>query len=297
MGATRICRAIAPLSAADGAPRGCGFVTAVNHPPSPRDQAHPAAVSFVDTLPAEMQSQHALDAAVYTVEVLNDHGRTAGASNPASVLLAPTLPPPKDLRAEVARDYVVVSWTAAPETAAGGNSTNYGYRVFREQPEAKRPATTVDLWRTEGVRYFDKSFEWNTRYVYRVAAITSVARDGQPPAVVEGERSAPVEVVTKDVFPPPAPSGLQAIFTEAGAERYVDLTWLPSANADIAGYNVYRWEEGGSPSKITTASLKTPTWRDSSVAPGRRYFYAVTAIDIRGNESPRSQPASELVPK
>jgi fibronectin type 3 domain-containing protein len=72
---------------------------------------------------------------------------------------------------------------------------------------------------------------------------------------------------------------------------------LPSPSSDIAGYNVYRWEEGTAPAKISGELLKTPTWRDANVVPGHRYDYAVTAVDIRGNESARSQPASESVPK
>jgi hypothetical protein len=33
-----------------------------------------------------------------------------------------------------------------------------------------------------------------------------------------------------------------------------------------------------------------------NVASGRTYFYSVSAVDIRGNESARSQEASEAVP-
>ena len=118
MGATRICRAIVPVNAMGNAPKGCEtFVAAVNVAPASRADAHPPTTSFTDQLPQDLQSQHRLEEAVYTVEVLNDHGRTAGDSNPASVPLAPTLPPPTDLRAELTRDYVLLTWTAAPATA------------------------------------------------------------------------------------------------------------------------------------------------------------------------------------
>ena len=74
------------------------------------------------------------------------------------------------------------------------------------------------------------------------------------------------------------------------------MAWAPIRGL-LAGYNVYRWEEGAQPAKINTELLKTPTTRDATVAAGRRYYYAVTAVDIRGNESERSQPANEQVPR
>ena len=298
IGATRICRAIVAINATGSAPKGCEtFVAAVNVAPASRAEAHPPTTSFTDKLPEDMQSQHRLETAVYTVEVLNDHGRTAGESNPASVALAPTLPPPVDLRAELTRDYIVLTWTAAPvttEPAASGLS--YGYRVSRQLIGGKAGSTTEDLWRTVGVRYFDRNFEWDQRYTYRVAAITSVPSDGAA-VVAQGEWSAPVEIATKDVFPPVVPTGLQAVYTEAGPDRFIDLTWLPSSSADVAGYNIYRWEAGAQPVKVNGELLKTPTWRDAGVAAGHRYYYAVTAVDTRGNESARSEPANELVPK
>jgi len=42
--------------------------------------------------------------------------------------------------------------------------------------------------------------------------------------------------------------------------------------------------------------VKTPAFRDSNVAAGRNYFYSVSAIDARGNESARSEEATESVP-
>jgi fibronectin type 3 domain-containing protein len=36
-----------------------------------------------------------------------------------------------------------------------------------------------------------------------------------------------------------------------------------------------------------------PAYRDSDVKPGVRYSYSVSAVDARGNESARSEEASE----
>jgi len=309
MGATRVCRAIVPISAMDNAPKVCEkFVSAVNVAPSKRDESHPAPASFTDTLPADLPSQHPLEAAVYTVEVLNDHGRTAGASNPAPVPLAPTLPPPANVRAEVTAGGPEISWqkVVLPESGVLDGELAYRIRVFRRDKDKPnlQPAPISETPEpagrgpTDPTRDYarDSAAEWEKHYVYSVAVVTSATSQGKVVEVL-GDPSPAVEVFTHDVFPPVVPSGLQAVFTEAGTERYVDLTWLPSSGADIAGYNVYRWEEGGQPRKINSDLRKTPTSRDANVAPGHRYYYAVTAVDIRGNESERSQPANELVPK
>jgi hypothetical protein len=314
MGATRICRSVEPLSAAVVAPKTCEFIRAVNVPPSKRDETHPAPTSFGETLPAELQTQHPLDAAVYTVEVLNDSGRSAGASNPASVPLAPTLPPPDKLETQVTAEGPVIGWEVPasnagllllPESANRRGNPAYGYRLFRrekDKPTSQPVVIPVDQafasprMRQPNMNVRDSSAEWEKTYQYWVAVVTTVTANGKTDEVL-GDSSVPVDVLVHDIFPPRPPQGLQAIFTEAGAERFIDLTWLPSGVADVAGYNVYRWEEGAQPAKINSELLRTPTTRDPNVAAGHRYYYAVTAVDIRNNESARSQPANELVPK
>jgi len=72
--------------------------------------------------------------------------------------------------------------------------------------------------------------------------------------------------------------------------------WAPVTDADLAGYNVYRHEDSTSPVKLNTEPVKTPAYRDESVTSGKKYFYAVSSVDVRGNESAKSAEASETVP-
>jgi len=74
------------------------------------------------------------------------------------------------------------------------------------------------------------------------------------------------------------------------------LLWAPDTDADLAGYNVYRHEEGSQPAKINTELVKTPAFRDTNVTAGKMYWYSVTAVDERGNESTHSEQASEAIP-
>jgi len=41
--------------------------------------------------------------------------------------------------------------------------------------------------------------------------------------------------------------------------------------------------------------VKSPAFRDSSVTSGHEYTYSISAVDVRGNESAHSQPATEKV--
>jgi fibronectin type 3 domain-containing protein len=92
------------------------------------------------------------------------------------------------------------------------------------------------------------------------------------------------------------PSGLQAVFSGPGQQPFIDLLWAPDTDADLAGYNVYRHAEGAAAVKINIDLVKTPSYRDQDVVSGKTYFYSVSALDVRGNESARSEEASEHVP-
>jgi fibronectin type 3 domain-containing protein len=48
--------------------------------------------------------------------------------------------------------------------------------------------------------------------------------------------------------------------------------------------------------KVNPEPVKMPAFRDVQVVSGKSYFYSVSAVDQRGNESARSEEASESVP-
>ena len=140
------------------------------------------------------------------------------------------------------------------------------------------------------------SIEWEKTYYYHVTTLTAIAQPGKAEIQVEGDDSPEVKVFADDVFPPAVPSGLQAVFSGPGQEPFIDLIWAPVTDVDLAGYNVYRHEEGKAPERVNSEPVKTPAYRDKSVAAGKQYFYSISAVDARGNESTRSEEASERVP-
>jgi hypothetical protein len=246
--------------------------------------------------------------ATYAVQVMNWRWRTAGLSNQVRIPLAPTLSPPQKIRVEVTADGIVVVFDCpGPERAEPG--LRYACRLFRQELDTNVRVVIRDvLWdsptcvRQAGANLsecqaIDRGFEWEETYKYWVTPVTEVLKDGSKIAEVEGEDSAPVTVFARDIFPPAVPSGLEAVASGVGQKPFIDLTWVPNSDADLAGYNIYRREPGATAwTKINTEVVAIPAFRDEKVESGRKYVYCVTAMDLRGNESERSQPVEELVP-
>jgi hypothetical protein len=99
---------------------------------------------------------------------------------------------------------------------------------------------------------------------------------------IVGDATAPVCVTPVDHFPPSAPSDLVALAGDAG----VELSWSPSAAADVAGYVVLRSEgPNDTLQPLTPAPIAGRAYRDETARSGVTYQYAVKAVDGAGNES------------
>lgn len=124
----------------------------------------------------------------------------------------------------------------------------------------------------------DESVIW-TYPVDGSTAMRKIGTGAPTPGLVLPEQRPP----SADAIAPEAPSALSAT---AGAGS-VSLAWSPVEAADLAGYNVYRdgaWELFvPAPAAGTTVSLLTG---------GVSYAFAVTAVDLAGNESAPSEAVS-----
>lgn len=255
-------------------------------------------IDYTDMLPETLIQQNPLGFATYALEDHNTKGKSAGLSNQMRVPLAPTLPPPDGVQATVTAEGVQFAWNKGEGMQANG-SLSFLYRIFRRtEGDEKKPEVIVGEVPLNGAAtsFLDRNIEWEQTYLYRIAAITRVQHPGAEPIEVEGEDSPEITAITRDTFPPATPTGLQAVFSGVGQKPFVDLTWAPNLEADLAGYNVYRREAGTSATKINTEPVKTPSFRDSNVEAGHKYFYTLSAVDERGNESAQSEETSEQVP-
>jgi len=274
-------------------------------PPPP-----PVVQSYTDVPPSDWLQQDPSIDVIYAVEVLNRNDRSAGLSDLVHVPAMATLPPPTNLSAELSGDGVNLTWTSPlePHTTLSNDSAKsknvqYRYRIYRRDEGSGSDAIAGDVAVDKAglVHFTDSSFEWEKTYSYRITAV-SVVKRGDSEVQVEGDDSSPVRVVAHDVFPPGVPAGLQAAYSGEGQKPFIDLIWAPVTNADLAGYNVYRSDSSAAGEtrqpmiKLNSDLVKSPSYRDLTVKPRRVYNYAVSTVDVRGNESEKSEPASEPVP-
>jgi len=314
-GATSICRGVGPL-------KECGIpvgnvpapanpsVPASNHPSakssgpaSSKNSGKNAAGSYSDTLPAQLQTDAPSATITYAVEALNSEGRGAGLSNQVKVPLIHTPPPPTDFQAKVTAQGVELSWSANPSSNVSATASqptlHYAYRVYRQQEGSDKRVQIGEVPAGADPHYAltDSTMEWEKTYVYYADTVTIFEGPGQSKLQVEGDDTPGIKIFADDIFPPATPAGLQAVFSGPGQKPFVDLVWTPTSAVDLDGYNVYRHEQGAPPVKINSQLVKTPAYRDTDVAAGKHYFYSVSAVDLRGNESARSEEAGEAIPQ
>jgi hypothetical protein len=296
LGVTRICRIATAMSECAN-PVGELPATHFSGTISPQNPPGKVQATYIDRLPQTLLGENPGAEIFYAVSVLNGNGRSAGISNVVQAPAVAALPPPSDFHAQVRAEGVVLSWTGvsyAPDTPGLGHI----YRVYRRLEGGNTDAVVgeVPLDRSSLAQLVDHSFEWEKTYFYRATVVTVIQEEGKPEIQFEGDDTPVVKVVAHDIFPPAVPSSLQAVFSGVGQQPFVDLIWAPDTDADLAGYNVFRREVGGAPVRINPDLVKTPAFRDTNVASGKTYAYSVSAVDVRGNESARSEEASEAVP-
>ncbi len=303
-GPTRICRRTEPVLTECGTPIG----EALPSPPTPATSGSKkkASAAYTDSLVGQIQMVKMQPGAsgfmTYAIESLNAAGRTAGLSNQVRVSLMATLPPPQNFAAQVTAQGVVLTWTpdVPPSNAA---SAKYVYRVYRREEGSQQSNLVGETALGNGApgSVTDSVIVWEKTYEYRAETVTMLSPEktmppNSPETQIEGDDTPEIKVFTHDVFPPTVPTGLQAAASGPGQKTFIDLVWAPGTDADLDGYNVYRHHGSAAPERINTALVKSPAYRDEAVAPGNQYSYSVSAVDVRGNESARSDEAGEAVP-
>jgi hypothetical protein len=263
-------------------------------------------VSFTDPIAPEETKSHPGSAVAYVVRTRASQKRASADSNVVSLRIFPVPAPISPVEARVTETGVELSWPVPTATAAGELASSIsGYRVYRAEirpstpasggqpqylPGGKPEAHAALLASSETNSFRDTSMVFDHTYVYTVRSIIQIEGNG-----LESSDSPPVTVTPRDVFPPAAPQGLVAALLPGSAPGtvLVDLSWSINLETDLAGYHVYRSEQEGTRGQLVTPDLlPTPAVRDTSVEPGHRYWYTVTAVDRAGNESAPCEPVA-----
>ena len=116
---------------------------------------------------------------------------------------------------------------------------------------------------------------------------TAIASLLQPPTpVVSAPPSLPPPSTPPSTPPPPSPS-----------TGNVTLTWTANGESDLAGYKIYVGTASGTYSFPGSAFVigKVTSYTVSNLPKGQTYFFAMTAYDSAGNESPLSAEVSKSI--
>ncbi len=201
--------------------------------------------------------------------------RESSPSNIATLELLDVSQPIQGLRAVNTPDGLHLQWFPPVRSLTGGPLPSVSdYRVYRATNP--RPGSFVFLAQTVNPEYNDSTIQFNQNYYYRVRAVFE--KQGYQ---ADSADSLPVGILPRDVFPPPIPLGLRAVYTGRG----VQLMWKADRSTDLAGYNVYRQQGNVPPERLNPELLLAPTFSDSSARQNERYVYWVTAVSLARHES------------
>ncbi len=196
--------------------------------------------------------------------------RTAGKrethySNWSNVVRLNVIPPLQSpsIEAKATAEGIELTW---PDEGKGVH-----YRIFRQGPNDKVP---VELGTAQKAQYVDKTSQYDIAYSY-----TALATRGS----AESLPSKPFVITAVDVFPPKVPSGVTAL----AAANSVEVSWERSPDRDLKGYFVFRSVNGG-PLERQKDLTTLPTYSDKNVEHGKKYGYAISAMDQKGNQSAKS---------
>jgi hypothetical protein len=255
-------------------------------------------VRFTDPISPEETKSHPGGAVTYIVRTRASQKRASADSNAVTLRLFPVPAPITAVEAGVTESGVELTWPMPARTAAGEPMPPItGYRIYRSEIHPSAPASppqgipesqAARLASSQTNSYRDTSIVFDHTYIYVVRSVIQV--EGHE---LESSDSQPVTVTPRDTFPPAAPQGLVAALLPGSAPGtvLVDLSWSINLETDLAGYRVYRSEQEGTRGQLLTPDLlPTPAVRDTSVGPGHRYWYTVTAVDRAGNESAPDAP-------
>jgi hypothetical protein len=260
-------------------------------------------VQFTDALTPEETKAPEGKIAIYAVRTRLSQKRASANSNIVSLRIFPVPARVSSIEARVTEPAIELSWPAVNRTSAGDPLTApVQYNIYRADLDtdlmdlANRDVSQLNLngklqllASLPEQSYSDKSFEFGKTYAYIVRCV--INRDG---VALESADSKPAILAPRDTFPPTAPQAISAavLAGETDNSLVVDLSWSINVEPDFVGYRVYRSEQPDTKGQLlTTELLPTPAYRDTSVQPGRRYWYVVTAVDRAGNESEPSPPA------
>jgi fibronectin type 3 domain-containing protein len=208
---------------------------------------------------------------VYAVAAL-DHAFNESLYSTAEVTIPdddPPTPPAESYARSTEEGYVEIEWQ--PSLALD----LLGYRVYRAA-EGEEPVSLV-LHTADVFSTVDTTAARGRTYSYYVVAVDMAGN--------QSENTEPTIVTPRDLFAPPPPTSVEALFDAGG----VLLSWNEVQVRDLVGYHVYRSDSPyGSLERLTDNPIFHTVFRDPAGRTGQ--YYRVSTLDTSGHENLGSEP-------
>ena len=209
----------------------------------------------------------------YKVIALDEKGLSSEPSEALAVRYVKIPSPPQGFSYEFTKDFVLLKWGPPQDQCDGTSLVNqagfYIDRAPKENPEEWETIATLED--PTLVSYEDTGVLYDHDYIYRIYSMSGTDK-------IPGQGSEILDVNTKDVFPPEPPVNIKI----ASAVSGIHLLWDSSPDWDVAGYKIYRRRSDQSEFILLNPDnlIKEKTFLDSSVEPGKTYYYRISAVDL-----------------
>jgi hypothetical protein len=214
---------------------------------------------------------------IYVIRGVSKAGRAGQLSARVAVPLVSPPAAPIAPRVSFNDKAVVLQWIP-PVAEVGGPAI--AFNVYRTDGPAAGQATPLNPAPLTEPQFETTGVTFGQQLCVAVRGVQTVQN-----VRIEGAATQPACVTPRDIFPPAAPQRVSLLLLDGA----IDLVWDTSPEPDVTGYVVLRGEAAGGPLRpLTPAPIQETTFRDTSVTPGVRYVYAVTAVDGAGNTSAES---------
>ena len=191
--------------------------------------------------------------------------------------------PPTALAANGSSAAVALSWTA------GSGATTYD--VYRGTASGGESTTPIAM-NVTGTTYNDTTVTNGIAYFYEVEGVNSVGTGSPSNQATATPSSSGSSGGGGGGSPPSTPATPTGLVAQASS-GLVTLQW--NSDTGAATYDVLRGTTSGGESTIKT-NVTSPTYGDTTVAPGNTYYYEVVGVNTAGVAGPLSNEAHATAP-
>lgn len=228
----------------------------------------------------------------YRIEFVNNAGLPTGRELTKTLMLEPHhAKPPHVLRAENTGRMVTLHWEYKSVTIQEDDFIIQFY-LYRTDPETGELELLNNRVVIRNNAYDTHQFTFESPVINTTESYVITAVD------ITGQQSEPSNVLEFDLIYNIPPRPIFDVSAKVTPDPWVELSWVPASEPELAGYRIYRQTDLSLPFELLTSELIPPTtyfFLDTAIVGGYSYFYFVTVVDATGNESEKGSVAMARV--